>query len=416
MTKKILFLHPWKFYPAIAGNRRRSFEVLVALRDIGYQVTVIGDKGDWLKEEGGSSELEDFRQKFCSDVRLFERFPLSPSQITKMGRLYRMYGLLKKTPSDITIDSLFFKIRKWVTQVAEEVSPDVLFSTYLQSDTLIDHAHLNKIHRVIDTVDLFTLNQRMWSTLSSRFPADPIDPQQVDEEILGLDFFDKMNLTADPKEYQTYNKYDHTIAIVRQEADAIQQNTKATRVSAIPMMLDPVVIENNYSGDAFLPGGPNPYNLQGILFFLRYVLPLVRAQQPDFCLHVCGPITKSLIPQEGLRLSTFTDLKQEYRSACFLLCPVFSGTGQQVKITEAMAHGVPVAALRSAAERTSLKHNYSGLVANSAKEYAEHIVQLWRDRNLCRRLGQAGRATIAENYSQQQLRDLLEEALRPVRS
>jgi glycosyltransferase involved in cell wall biosynthesis len=106
------------------------------------------------------------------------------------------------------------------------------------------------------------------------------------------------------------------------------------------------------------------------------------------------------------------DFRSVLAEAAFLVCPVFGGTGQQVKIVEAMAHGLAVVALRDAAERSPLEHGISGLVADTAEEFAEHVLTLWKDRALCRALGQAARRVVTEQLSEGRLMDALTPMLR----
>ena len=68
-----------------------------------------------------------------------------------------------------------------------------------------------------------------------------------------------------------------------------------------------------------------------------------------------------------------------------------------------MAHGLPVVALRFAAERSPLQHDINGLMADNAEEFAEHTVRLWNDSALCRRLGNAARETVAAEFSKDRL-------------
>ena len=97
------------------------------------------------------------------------------------------------------------------------------------------------------------------------------------------------------------------------------------------------------------------------------------------------------------------NLHDLYKSSRFFICPVFGGTGQQVKIVEAMAHGLPVVALEYAAHHSPLKHGMNGLVAKNIEEFAEHVVRLWNDRSLCRKLGAEARQTIATEFSREKL-------------
>lgn len=176
----------------------------------------------------------------------------------------------------------------------------------------------------------------------------------------------------------------------------MRRHTQKTKVIFIPITYEPQYIQNDYSGPALFTTGPNPFNVQGYFYFVKRVLPLVRSQAPSFCLQVTGHCCQQVGPERNIVLSGFVaDLRPVYEAARFLACPVFGGTGQQGKIVEAMAHGLPVVALRAAAARSPLRHGVNGLVAENAEEFAEHVLRLWHDRQLCRRLGEAARDTVA---------------------
>jgi len=66
-------------------------------------------------------------------------------------------------------------------------------------------------------------------------------------------------------------------------------------------------------------------------------------------------------------------------------------------------------ALRAAAERSPLRHGENGLVADNAFEFAECVLELWKDAELCRRLGNAARETIAQEFSNTRLTEGLSE-------
>src|SRR5262249_47553405 len=158
--------------------------------------------------------------------------------------------------------------------------------------------------------------------------------------------------------------YDDTVAISRKEADLIGRHTSRTRVHLIPVTHEPTSLANNYQGPALFPAGNNPFNVQGYYYFVKRVLAKVLAQIPGFRLQAAGPFCQFLPPVEGVTLSGFVpDLKEVYTSAAFVVCPVFGGTGQQIKVVEAMAHGVSVVASRFSAEQSPLRHGVNGLVA-----------------------------------------------------
>jgi glycosyltransferase involved in cell wall biosynthesis len=168
----------------------------------------------------------------------------------------------------------------------------------------------------------------------------------------------------------------------------------------------------SYGGAALFVTGPNPFNLQGYLYFVKHVLPRVRRQLPSFTLQVTGATCQSVLPADGVLLNGFVpDLKAAYESARFAICPVFGGTGQQVKVVEAMSYGVPVVITRAAAESSPVRHGVNGLVANNAEEFGNHCMQLWQDRALCQRLGQMAKETIAAEYSRSRLVEGLEKLI-----
>jgi glycosyltransferase involved in cell wall biosynthesis len=278
---------------------------------------------------------------------------------------------------------------------------------YVYWDKLLDHRHLSSTRTLIESHDLISLHEEMHALLSTYLVTIPnTNPKIIDDRVLSEDFYTDLGLTVSPDELAIYDKYDHTIAISSKEAQIIERGTAKTTVAFIPMTYEPHHVANCYDGFALFPTGPNPFNIQGYLYFIRRVLPRVRSQLPLFYLQVTGSLDYRMRvePIENVIWSGFVrDLQPLYETARFMVCPVFGVTGQQVKIMESMAHGVPVIALRAPAEESPMRHGVNGLVADNAGEFAEYVVQLWRDRDLCRRLGKAARDTIAEQYSRTRL-------------
>jgi glycosyltransferase involved in cell wall biosynthesis len=153
------------------------------------------------------------------------------------------------------------------------------------------------------------------------------------------------------------------------------------------------------------PAGPNFFNVQGYFYFVKRVLPLVRRQAPDFLLEAtnmspCLPHTS----EPGVTIHNFIpDLKSFYAKSSFLICPLIAGTGQNVKIIEAMAHGLTVVATKYSQQSSPIEHGVSGFVANSVEEFAEYTIRLWKDKALRKKMGQAAREKIAAEFSRKRL-------------
>jgi hypothetical protein len=242
---------------------------------------------------------------------------------------------------------------------------------------------------------------------------NPLKAETTPEEVLKENFFEGLRLDSGQHEFSIFDRYNHTIAITAKELEVIRRYARHTKVSLLPVTFAPCYIPNTYSDSALFSVGPNLFNTQGYLYFVKKVLPRILSKAPSFRLSVTGSFpfnTPAAAP--GVTLSGFVpDLKPMYQKASFFVCPVFGGTGQQIKIVEAMAHGLPVIALRFAAERSPLRHEVNGLVADNAEQFAKHVVRLWNDPALRRRLGAAARATVAEEFSSDHLTEALAKIL-----
>ena len=149
----------------------------------------------------------------------------------------------------------------------------------------------------------------------------------------------------------------------------MRRNTRRTKVLYIPMTQEPYHILNTYSGGALLTTGPNPFNIQGYFYFVKRVLPLVRKKIPSFFLQVTGYCCERVLPVEGVELSGFVpDLKPVYGASRFSRVFHLRRHGSAGEDRRAMAHGVPVIALRAAAEKSPSRHGINGMVAQDAEE------------------------------------------------
>jgi len=352
---------------------------------------------------------------WCSGKR-FEGFLKTADW--KMARVLSEI-LSMRAESNAPLDSMIHTppdFRRWFNQCLEEVRPDLMMMSYAHWDGLFDHKKFVSTMRVIDYLDLVSLNTAMQRALLQRL-ENSSDVSTIDEAVLKEDFFDKLNLTIDERELAIFDRYDQAIAINPKEAEQIRQKASHTKLSYLPVTLEPYPIENVYTGPALFPLGPNPFNLQGYLYFAHKVMPEIRKVIPEFSLDVTGSFYWNKLPAvvDGINLRGFVpDLADLYRTCRFVVCPVLGGTGQQIKIVEAMAHGVPVIATRFSAASSPIEHGNNGFVANDAKEFAEYVVILWNDRSLCERLGEAARETIASKFSRPRLLNELSNIVGPL--
>ncbi len=402
MTCKILFFFPHNPYPPKSGAHEQTLAYLASLKEIGCAVTLTSSTlfsdTKWEK-----ASLYGLKKGWVEDIRIYKPTPLDYCYVASMAAPSK----LTKTP--LAIDSPAYtppSMRHWFDHIAQDINPDVIFMNYVFWDRLIDHSKLSSVNCIIHTHDLISLNLQMQHALKKHLPGALDHKGDIHNPALREDFFDRLSLSDDPKECAIYDKYDHTIVVSAKEASIIKQRANSTQVSFLPVTQEVCWTANRYTEAALFSAGSNLFNLQGYLYFVKKVLPRILDREPAFSLHVTGSWYRGYRPPplDGVVLRGFVpDLNPIYMSSRFVVCPVFGGTGQQVKIVEAMAHGLPVVALSAAAERSPMQHGVNGLVARNAEEFADYVIQLWNDKAQCRRLGEAARATIAAQFSRRRL-------------
>jgi Glycosyl transferases group 1 len=405
MAPKVLYFFPHNPCPPRSGAHQRCLEILSGLNELGCEIIFLSST---LTSETAWDEtsIQTLKKHGVKDVHIHQATPWD-------YRIIRIYHKLSQIfRQSIAIDSPSrtpWSMHHWFRSILQQHPPDIIFMNYAFWDRLLNHHQLQAIPRISDTHDLYTLNSQMKAALQPYLNPLPLSASQVDDRILAEDFFEQQGVLS-PEEFRIYDRYTHVIAISQSEAQILQQQTRHPQVHWLPMTQTIVHLDNYYNGTVLFPTGPNPFNLQGYFYFVKKVLPFILAEIPDFTLQVTGACCADILPEPGVLLSGFVpSLEPLYAQARFMICPVFGGTGQPVKIVEAMAQGVPVLALKSTAP-SPIHHQINGLIAETAEEFAHYAIQLWNDPAWCRRLGAEAQKTIATEFS----RDLLLKKLAPL--
>ena len=416
---RVIYFFPHNLLVPQTGAQRRGFEILSAMGDLGWEVILFSSR---LSSEVPWGDRSSGRLHGHRSSRLVLHEP------TRLESAYHLagktaYGFLKRWNQGAAgrIQTLTIgrsalcppSMRTMFRKLVDEADPDVLFMHYAFWNGLIDHVSERNRLRIIDTHDLVTVGLRLLLALERAMPRK-LDMHRIPPELIREDFYDSVPDRGPSLQVEcdVYDQYDVTVAVSDEEAHIIRQHTRHTAVLTMPTTRSVVRLDNTYSGLPVFAAAANLFNIQGYYYFCRRVLPDVRASIPRFQMSVTGTVCARLTPTENIRLLGFVDrLDSIYTDAPFFVNPVYGGTGAQVKIVDAMAHGVPVVTLDRAAQGSPIRHGVNGLVAKDAREFAECIKMLWSDRTLCRRLGAAARETIADERSPARLRECLKQML-----
>jgi len=101
------------------------------------------------------------------------------------------------------------------------------------------------------------------------------------------------------------------------------------------------------------------------------------------------------------------DVRDAYSGCRIFVAPLWSGTGQQNKILEAMAMGIPCVTSTSVNNAIGAQHNKEIMVADTELEFKVCIEQLLNDEAKYKELKENALMFVRENYSWQQSVDIL---------
>jgi glycosyltransferase involved in cell wall biosynthesis len=144
-------------------------------------------------------------------------------------------------------------------------------------------------------------------------------------------------------------------------------------------------------------------NVDGVVWFVREILPLVRQRRPNARLSIVGahpsPDVRRLAREPGVTVTGFVDDPADWlRRAALSVAPLRIARGIQNKVLEALAMGLPVVGTTSATQGVEGTPGRQYLVADDVPSQVEAICGLLVDRERARELGRAARTFVEEHY------------------
>jgi glycosyltransferase involved in cell wall biosynthesis len=161
-----------------------------------------------------------------------------------------------------------------------------------------------------------------------------------------------------------------------------------------------------------------PPNRNAAIYLMREIWPRVRRQVPEARLTIAGQNPEAVPghddPPAGVAFSGFVkDLGPLYAGTRVVCAPIFAGGGTRIKIVEAAAHGRPVVSTTLGAEGLELDDGREILLRDDPDSFAAAVVDLMRDAERARRIGEAARAAVERTYDRDQILGRIRAAIEP---
>jgi glycosyltransferase involved in cell wall biosynthesis len=145
-------------------------------------------------------------------------------------------------------------------------------------------------------------------------------------------------------------------------------------------------------------------NVDAVVFFVREILPLVRAVRSDVRLLVVGknpaPAVRAL--HDGRMVTVVADVpsvEPYYREAAGMVVPIRVAGGTRIKILEAFAVGTPVVSTTVGCEGLEVVAGEHLLIGDTPRAFADRCLELLADGELRARLASRAAALAETRYS-----------------
>ncbi|MGQ0809785.1 MAG: glycosyltransferase [Nitrospiraceae bacterium] len=184
----------------------------------------------------------------------------------------------------------------------------------------------------------------------------------------------------------------------------------AVTPKAIGSSHDPVLL---FTGDmSFEP------NVDAALVLISQIIPQILRANPAAQLHLVGrdpdPRLRQAADDGIIVTGQVPDMLPYLHKARIYVAPLKTGAGTRTKLLEAMAAGLPIVTTTTGLEGIDAVPGRDVMIADEAEDMVAAIRTLLGDPGECRRLGQAARRLVVEQYDWKRCLAPLEELYRPL--
>lgn len=378
---KIMILTQVLPYPPDSGPKVKTLNVIKYLSGR-YELTLVSfTRGD---------QSKDVRhlQEYCKAV-----YTVPIQRGAALDAWYLLQSFLTGQPFMMRRDDRA-AMRQLVDRLASEEQFDVAQADQLN---MAQYARRVKGARwVLDAHNaLWLLYKRLWQTM---------DPGPK-----------KWLLNRDWRMLKTYEghickEFDAVLAVSDEDRVALEEAANGPlNLAVIPIAVDTdqiTPVERKPGAGHLIHVGTMywPPNIDGILWFIHEILPLVREHHPEVIFDVVGAnppaeIVASDKKDGRINVTGYVPDPTPYlEQAAMMVVPLRAGGGMRVKILNALAQGLPVVTTTLGCEGIAVEHGKHLFVADTSQDFARSVICLLEDQALAGQLGRNGRELILSKY------------------
>ncbi len=388
---RILFLTPRFLLPPDRGDKIRPLYFAKSIKGNKRKLYLIS-----LVDKQIDADLINECKEVFTEIFLFKREKF----LTPRLLLY---------PYPVQLD--FFKSNKLfskIKEILEEISPHIVYIYHLRMAQYILQIKRCNFYTIMDFADCITMFLSRMKMHSKNFY----------KVFLNLEI-------PRVRSYEKYlaDKFDESWFTSSIDLNFMQRFAKVKNPQIIPNGVDTqyfFVSQKDYNEkNIIFVGYMSIESVHAVLYFYNRIFPLIKSEIPDVKFYIVGanppPCIRNLASKDVIVTGFVPDLRPYYLKARVMVAPLHFVVGIQNKILEAMAMKVPVVCTPEANEGIFANDSKEVFVEKDDEKFAKRVIELLKDEELCKKIGENARKFVEKNFSWNKVLDRIQQIERKIK-
>ena len=358
-NKKILIVYPHNFLQGLHGTNMNIYQLTKIFKELNYDVDLFAYEG-FTPDSDFSNFKEQNKDRLVNKLYVYD-FRKS-KKMNKTSIINKIKNKIKSKTEKHLQDWTNYEIQNYFDKVTSDNKYDDVIITYSYLANLIVKTK-NKISykKIYYMIDSMFLQQYSWDKKTNK---NLTLGKLMDEELERLKYFDKF-LCVSNDEKIFYEK------LLEKKMHFIPHFSDNKGYELKPL--------HKRRWDVFFIGFDNPFNVEGLNWFLDEVYPYL---DKNLKILLVGTSTNKINNSySNVDIIQYApSLDEIFENVKISICPMFRGTGIKIKVVESMENGLPVVCTERGVDGLPDKTECGCLVTEDPKEFAEYINKLVKDK------------------------------------